>query len=194
MSHPSADPPVDPRGQRFASWVTTAVLVAVLFTGSAWLAWAQAAVFALGAFAGLRFSPYSAFYRVAIAPRLAPPAEKEDATPLRFAQGVGFAFALVAAVGFAVGVPALGMTATAFALAAAALNAVFGVCLGCEVYLRLPARLRPRSAQTTPQLTPQTAPSTTPQTTPRLTPLTAPQLTSLTTSQISPQTSQRGST
>jgi hypothetical protein len=32
-------------------------------------------------------------------------------------------------------VPALGVVATAFALAAAFLNAAFGFCLGCETYL-----------------------------------------------------------
>lgn len=139
---PSTDPPVDPRGQRFSASVTAAVLVLVLLSGSAVLAWAQAAVFALGAFAGLRFSPYTAFYRAVVAPRLAPPTEREAAAPVRFAQGVGFVFTLTAAVGFATGLPAIGLTATAFALAAAALNAVFGVCLGCEVYLRLPVRVR----------------------------------------------------
>lgn len=146
MSTPH-DPPVDPRGPRFAAWITTAVLVAVLLTGSAWLAGAQAAVFALGAFAGLRFSPYSAFFRSFVAPRLGPPREREAAAPLRFAQGVGFAFTLVATVAFAIGQSAAGLTvvgavATAFALAAAALNAIFGICLGCEVYIRLPRRLQ----------------------------------------------------
>ena len=44
---------------RFAAVVTTVVLALVLVTGSAWLLAAQVAVFALGAFAGLRFAPYS---------------------------------------------------------------------------------------------------------------------------------------
>jgi len=136
------DPPLDPRGPRFAAWVTTVVLAAVLLSGSAWLAAAQAAVFALGAFAGLRFSPYAAFYRVVVAPRLAPPTEREAAAPVRFAQGVGFSFAAVATAGFAAGLTVLGLAATSLALAAAALNAIFGICLGCAVYLRLPHRVR----------------------------------------------------
>jgi len=41
------DPPVDPRGVRFAAAVTTAVLVLVLVSGSAWLLAAQVVVFAL---------------------------------------------------------------------------------------------------------------------------------------------------
>lgn len=82
---------VDPRGPRFAAWVTTAVLV----SGSAVLLGLQVLV-----------------------------------------------FALVGAVGYATGFTTLGVTATAMALGAAFLNAAFGFCLGCEVYLRLPRPLR----------------------------------------------------
>ncbi|SDC89971.1 DUF4395 domain-containing protein [Actinokineospora iranica] len=128
---------VDPRGPRFAAWVTTAVLVAVLVTGWWPLLAAQAVVFALGAFAGPRHSPYSVLYRVLVAPRLAPTDEREDVAPLRFAQGVGFGFAVVGVLGYASGLVALGVVATAFALAAAFLNAAFGFCLGCEAYLLL---------------------------------------------------------
>lgn len=41
------DPPVDPRGPRFAAWLTTVMLLAVLATGSSLLLAAQA-VFAVG--------------------------------------------------------------------------------------------------------------------------------------------------
>ncbi|WP_156754506.1 DUF4395 domain-containing protein [Actinokineospora pegani] len=128
-------PQVDPRGPRFAAWVTSAVLIAVLLTGWWPLLAAQAVVFAIGAFAGLRWSPYSALYRVLVAPRLAPTDERKDVAPLRFAQGVGFVFTLLGTTGYVLGVPALGIVATAIALAAAFLNAAFGFCLGCESYL-----------------------------------------------------------
>lgn len=137
-----SDPPVDPRASRFVAWVTTAVLVVVLASGSALLLGAQAVVFALGAFAGLHFSPYGLLYRSAVAPLLTPPNRREEAAPVRFAQGVGFAFAVVGTAGYALGTPLLGIVATAVALAAAFLNAAFGFCLGCEVYLRLPERWR----------------------------------------------------
>jgi len=126
---------VDPRDLRFAAWVTTVVLAVVLATGSAWLAAAQTLVFAVGAFAGLRFAPYGVLYRYLVAPRLGPPVELEPAAPPRFAQGVGFVFGLVGAVGYATGVSALGVVAIGLALAAAFLNAAFGFCLGCEMYL-----------------------------------------------------------
>ncbi len=131
----SAGPPVDPRGPRFAAWVTTVVLAAVLVTSWWPLLAAQAVVFAIGAFAGLRVSPYSLLYRSLVAPRLRPTDEREDQAPLRFAQGVGFGFAVLGTLGFAFGVTGLGLVATAFALAAAFLNAAFGFCLGCETYL-----------------------------------------------------------
>jgi len=135
---------VDVRAPRFAATLTTVVLVAVLATGSGWLLTAQGAVFALGAFLGLRFSPYGWIFRHLVRPRLAPPSAFEDEAPPRFAQAVGLVFAAVGAVGYLSGVTALGVAATALALAAAFLTAAFGFCLGCEMYLLL-ARARNRS-------------------------------------------------
>lgn len=125
---------VDPRGQRFAAGVTTVVLAIVLTTGWWPVLGAQAVVFGIGAFAGLRFAPYGAFYRMVIARRLGPPTEREEPAPPRFAQGVGFGFALVGTIGYASGLAVLGMVATGLALLAAFLNAAFNVCVGCEVY------------------------------------------------------------
>ena len=146
MSDNRPDPPVDPRGVRFAAAVTTLVLALVLVTGSVWLLAAQVAGFALAAFAGLRFAPYAVLFRALVAPRIGPPTAREDAAPIRFSQAVGFVFAAVGVLGYAVGIPALGITATALALAAAFLNAAFGFCLGCELY-GLIARLRTTSTK-----------------------------------------------
>ncbi|WP_298182334.1 DUF4395 domain-containing protein [Saccharomonospora sp.] len=140
----SATASVDPRGPRFAAVVTTVVLAIVLVTEWWPLLAAQTVVFALGAFVGLHLAPYSVLYRVLIAPRLRPTSERENAAPLRFAQAVGFVFALVGTVGYAFGLPVVGLIATAFALFAAFLNAAFDFCLGCEVYLLL-QRVTPRT-------------------------------------------------
>lgn len=126
---------VDPRGQRFAAALTSVVLAVGLVTSSAWVLGAQTAVFALAAIVGLNASPYALVYRCLVRPRIGPPAELEDARPPRFAQTVGLVFASVATLGFATGADLVGTIATAFALAAALLNAVFGFCLGCEIYL-----------------------------------------------------------
>ncbi|MCD0450361.1 DUF4395 domain-containing protein [Actinocorallia sp. API 0066] len=126
---------VDPRGQRFTAALTSIVLVAVLITGSWVLLAAQAVVFAIGVFFGLRHHPYGLVFARLVRPRLGPPGELEDEAPPRFAQGVGLAFALVGVAGYSLGISWLGIAATAFALGAAFLNAAFGFCLGCEMFL-----------------------------------------------------------
>ncbi|MQA60546.1 MAG: DUF4395 family protein [Actinophytocola sp.] len=133
----SAGPPVDPRGPRFAAAITTVVLAIVLITSWWPLLAVQTVIFAVGAFIGLRYAPYSLLYRSLVAPRLSPTSEREDAAPLRFAQLVGFVFGLAGTVGYAADLMLLGVIATAFALFAAFLNAAFDFCLGCEVYLLL---------------------------------------------------------
>ncbi len=125
---------VDPRGPRVGAALTTLVLAVTLATGWWWLLAVQAAVFALGV-AGR--SPYGVLYARLVRPRLEPPAELEDTRPLRFAQAVGLAFSLVALAGLAAPVALVTLIAAAAALAAAFLNAAFGVCLGCEAYLLL---------------------------------------------------------
>ena len=142
---PNATPRlVDVRGPRFAAWVTSAVLAVVLLTSNVALLLVQALVFALGAFLGLRWHPYGVLFRVLVAPRLGPVREREPESPPRFAQYVGLLFAVVGVVGYALGSPVVGATATGLALAAALLNAATGFCLGCELYLIvrrvLPAR------------------------------------------------------
>jgi Domain of unknown function (DUF4395) len=126
---------IDPRGPRFGALMTTVVLVIVLITSSTWLLAAQAVVFGVGAAFGLRYAPYGLIYRFLIRPRLGPPAELEAEAPPRFAQGVGLAFAVTGVIGYATGLTALGIAATALALIAAFLNGAFGLCLGCEMYL-----------------------------------------------------------
>ena len=133
MTAPSAQ--IDVRAPRFAAGVTAAVLAVALLTSSGWLVAAQAAVFAIGAFAGLRVSPYGLAFRTLVAPRIGPVREREPEAPPRFAQLVGLAFAVVGATGYLLGAPVLGAVATGFALVAALLNATTGFCLGCELYL-----------------------------------------------------------
>ncbi len=129
---------IDPRGPRFAAGLTSVVLAVVLVT-PAQVALAvlalQTVVFAIGAVRGVQHTPYAWLFRSAIRPRLGAPHELEDPRPPRFAQAVGLGFALVGLLGFASGVTAVALVATGLALAAALLNAVFGFCLGCEIYL-----------------------------------------------------------
>lgn len=84
-----------------------------------------------------RTAPWAVLYRRVIQPRLAPPAELEDPRPPRFAQGVGLFVTAIGLVLHLIGVPWALPIAAAFAFAAAFLNAVFGLCLGCQLYLLL---------------------------------------------------------
>jgi len=138
---------IDPRGPRFAATVTTVVLAVALVTGSGWVLAAQGAVFAIGAVRGIQFTPYAVFFRRFVRPRLAPPTELEDSRPPRFAQSVGLAFATVGVIAAIFGWTPLFLIATGFAFGAAFLNAAFGYCLGCEVYLLI-RRARPNTSTT----------------------------------------------
>jgi hypothetical protein len=141
---PADRPRIDPRGPRFGAGITAVLLLVDLFlalTGSGVAATvllaAICAVFAWGAFAGVERHPYGAVFKRLVRPRLAPPAELEEAAPPTFAQGVGFAITLVGVVLGALGlVPGLAVFA-AFAFIAAFLNSVFGYCLGCRMYVLL---------------------------------------------------------
>jgi Domain of unknown function (DUF4395) len=129
---------IDPRGPQVTAAITAVVLAVVLLLPSPWaavLTGVQALLFAIGASRGVQHTPHAWLFRTVVRPRLAPPAELEDPAPPRFAQGVGLGFALVALVAFVGGVTLLGQVAIGFALVAALLNAVFRLCLGCELYL-----------------------------------------------------------
>lgn len=141
---------VDVRGPRFAAWVTTAVLVLALIVSTASSLVAavilavQAVIFAIGAVGGPRKHPYGRIFATVVAPRVGPVQDREPTAPLKFAQLVGLIFAVLAVVGFATGAVLFGVIATAAALAAAFLNAAFGICLGCQLY-PLVARSRRRA-------------------------------------------------
>ena len=143
---------VDVRAPRFIAWITTVVLAAALLLATvstmaaALVVGVQAAIFAIGAVAGPRRSPYGRVFATLVAPRLSPVTDREPVAPLVFAQTLGLVFAVIGTVGFAAGWIAVGLTATAFALVAAFLNAAFGICLGCLLYPLVVRLRRPSSS------------------------------------------------
>lgn len=84
-----------------------------------------------------RTQPWAVLFRTVVRPRLSAPKELEDPRPPRFAQGVGLIVVVVGLVLQLLGVPLALPIATAAAFVAAFLNAAFGFCLGCELYLLL---------------------------------------------------------
>lgn len=135
---------IDPRGPRFSAGITSLVLALIVgfgISGPVGVALAldvfAVAVFGWGAFRGVQHHPYGLLYRAAVRPHLAPPRELEDPAPPTFAQLVGF---IITAAGLAlhlVGVPWALVVSAALAFVAAFLNAAFGYCLGCQLYLLL---------------------------------------------------------
>ncbi len=169
-------PGIDPRGPRFAAWITSALLLVATVLGLTeasqtstaafgWFAYQPLAnaSFSPGAGSVLLFratqpaflltlviallflwsvlsprtQPWGVLFRTVVRPRLAAPTELEDPRPPRFAQGVGLFVVTVGLLLHLLGVPWALPIATAMAFVAAFLNAAFGLCLGCQLYLLL---------------------------------------------------------
>ena len=128
-------PLIDARGPRYTAALTTLVLSAALITESNLIIGFQFAVFLSAVLFGLRRYIYGFLYRNLIQPRLSGPVPSEYESAPRFAQLIGALFAFTALIGGLTGNTAVFLIATGFALAAAFLNAAFGFCLGCQMYL-----------------------------------------------------------
>jgi hypothetical protein len=128
---------IDARGPRYTAAITTLVLSAALITESNLIIGFQFAVFLSAVLFGLRRSLYGYIYRSLIQPRLSGPIPNENEAAPRFAQLIGALFAATALLGGLTGNTLLFLIATSFALGAAFLNAAFGFCLGCQIYLLL---------------------------------------------------------
>jgi hypothetical protein len=136
---------IDPRGPRFGAAITNVLSLVIVFLALDKLTEATALAllsivwvsFFWGTLFGTAKHPFGILFKTVIRPRLAAPKELEDARPPRFAQLVGL---VVSSVGFllaALNVP-FGVAIAAGALfAASALQAYFGYCLGCKMYLGL---------------------------------------------------------
>jgi len=142
---------IDPRGPRVGAGITALLLAVVVLLGASTaglvLLAVVAAGFLLGAVRGAQGTVQGWLFRTLVRPRLAAPAELEDPRPPRFAQLVGLVVTGVGVVLGLAGVLAAVPWAAGIAFVAAALNAVVGLCLGCELYL-LGARLRRGGAPT----------------------------------------------
>jgi hypothetical protein len=143
--------PIDPRGPRFNQAVLAVALVAGWLADARWVVPAFAVVLLLGAAFGPRYGPFLRLYAEVVRPRLRPPAEMEDPRPPRFAAAVGVAFLGAATVAFALDAVGLAWALALVVAGLAALAAMTGICVGCEMYVwlaRLAAVRRPAHAWT----------------------------------------------
>ncbi|WP_169077681.1 DUF4395 domain-containing protein [Microcella alkalica] len=146
---------IDPRGPRFGAAITAVLLLVVVglalsgqLVAAIAVHAALVAIFAWGAFAGIRRHPWGRLYARLVAPRLAPPTVREDPAAPTFAQLVGFLITGAGLVLQLLGVPGAVVVAASLAFVAAFLNAVFDYCLGCQLYVLLVRAgvIRPRAA------------------------------------------------
>lgn len=146
---------VDPRSPRFGAAITSVLLLLGIYLSAigastvpetslvqrvldpGFLVQLLVAILFVWSLISAKTQPLAVLFRVLIKPRLAPPSEWEDARPPRFAQGVGLVVVGIGLVLHLFGVPWALVIAGSAAFIAAFLNAAFGFCLGCEIYLLL---------------------------------------------------------
>ena len=145
---------IDPRGPRFGAGITATLMLVTIGLGlqtplaqggivdragePAFILLALlTALFAWGAFAGIKAHPYGILFATWVKPRLAAPSFLEPPEPPTFAQLVGFLVSLAGVILHLAGVPYGLVVSASAAFLAAFLNSVFGLCLGCELYALL---------------------------------------------------------
>jgi len=136
----TAPAPIDPRGPRLNQAVLAIGLAVAFVFELRWLVPAFALVLFSGAAFGPRYSPILRLYAELIRPRLGPPAELEDPRPPRFAAAVGVVFLVGSTLAFLAGASALAWVLALVVAALAALAAVTGICVGCELYVAVARR------------------------------------------------------
>ena len=132
--------PIDPRGPRTNQAVLCVALLGA-FVYDAWLVVPiLCGVLFLGAAFGPKYGPVLRLYATVIGPRLKPPTLLEDPRPPRFAATIGVGFLALSTLAFIFDIGALGWLLALIVAGLAGLAATTGICIGCEIWLRLAQR------------------------------------------------------
>jgi hypothetical protein len=130
--------PVNEVSARLVAGAVVVMAVATIALDQPWLTLVLAYGFVARVLTGPTLSPLGQLVTRVVTPRLGLDARPVPGPPKRFAQGIGAAFSVTAAV-LALG---LGMRGPAYVVlgmlaAAATLESVFGYCLGCKAFALL---------------------------------------------------------
>ncbi|WP_134766123.1 DUF4395 domain-containing protein [Nocardioides sp. 1609] len=128
--------PVNEKAARVTAGLVVVTALVALVTRTGWLLWPMALGFALRVYAGPRLSPFGLISTKLVAPRLGEPTVVPG-PPKQFAQGVGLAFSLSAAILLSLGADTAGWTLVGLLAVAATLESVLAVCLGCLAFAGL---------------------------------------------------------
>lgn len=135
-----------PAFDRTALRVNQAAIIALLLIAFIvdlpWLVVIVAAMMTLGALSP-ELAVFQRLYRDVLRPAgiLRPDIHHEDAAPHRFAQGMGAATLILACLALFLGAPTVGWALALIVVALAAINLIFGFCVGCFIFFQL-QRLR----------------------------------------------------
>jgi hypothetical protein len=139
--HPYEDTDViDSRAPRTNQAVIGSLALLAFLLDVEWLVALLALQLAIGLTFGRQYCLPCLLYFELIQPRIGE-GRIEDARPPRFATMVGLTFLGAATVAFVAGLATVGWSLVLIVAALALLAAASGLCIGCELYLRL-ARLR----------------------------------------------------
>ena len=124
---------INEKAARTVAGVVALTGAIALATGAHWLLIPLAYGFWARVLTGPRFSPLAQLATKVVAPRLGPPRDVAG-PPKRFAQGMGAAMTTLGVLALALGWTAVTTVLLAMLVAAAALESVFALCVGCQVF------------------------------------------------------------
>lgn len=127
--------PVNEVAARLVAAGVVVLAVATIVLDQPWLTLVLAYGFVARVLAGPRFSPLAQLVTRVVVPRLGVAPRPVPGPPKRFAQGVGAAFTAAAAVlTFGFGAAGAADVVLGLLVIAATLEAVFGLCVGCQAF------------------------------------------------------------
>ncbi len=126
--------PVDETSARLVAAGVVVQAAAFLIWREGWLLVPLAYGFLARVLAGPTFSPLGQLVTRVVSPRVPGAHRAVPGPPKRFAQGIGLAFSGTASIAWFLGATPVAVVVVAVLLAAATLEAVFAVCLGCIAY------------------------------------------------------------
>jgi hypothetical protein len=124
---------INEKAARVVAGVVAVTAAVALATGARWLVVPLAYGFWARVLTGPRLSPLALVASRVVAPRLGP-AKVVAGPPKRFAQAIGAALTSAAVVALALGLQLVVDALLAVLLAAATLESVFALCLGCRIF------------------------------------------------------------
>jgi hypothetical protein len=129
--------PVNEKAARVVAGVVLATVIVILATGWYWLLIPLTYGFWARVLTGPTLSPLGRLAQRVIAPRLGAP-KPVPGPPKRFAQGMGAAMSTAALIlAVVIGAHTAADVILGAFVAAAGLESIFAVCLGCRVYAQL---------------------------------------------------------